>query len=240
MNEPISSLLRRAIALRRDGRTVYACLLTKSRGSTPQSAGALMLVDDAAAIHGTIGGGCVEAEVRRRAHELLVDGASGVMRFTLDHDYGWDDGLICGGTIEVAAAPMPEVELLEQACRAIDAREATSVPIVVDTEDGPARYIVDLPPRERLYIAGVGHIGQALARLALTLEFDVTIFDDRADLLEKYAPAGTADDRRSDCRRVTRRHGRRRDVLRDRHAWPSQTTSRRCTPSSIAARATSA
>ena len=61
-----------------------------------------MLVDDNAATWGTIGGGCVEAEVRRRAFELLGSRGSGVLRFKLDHDYGWDDGLICGGTIELA------------------------------------------------------------------------------------------------------------------------------------------
>ena len=50
------------------------------------------------------------------------------------------------------------------------------------------RYTLEIPPRERLYIAGAGHVGQALARLALGLDFDVTMFDDRADLLERFAP----------------------------------------------------
>ena len=88
------------------------CLVFRARGSTPQSAGALMVVDDAAQTYGTIGGGCVEAEVRRRAFELLGRGESGVMSFKLDHDYGWDDGLICGGTLELAVGPLADTLLV--------------------------------------------------------------------------------------------------------------------------------
>src|SRR5438477_6757230 len=101
MNESIVQLLSRASALQREGRHAIACLLVKARGSTPQSAGALMLVDYAANTFGTIGGGCVEAEIRRRAIELLEKKSSALLRFKLDHDYGCDDGLICGGTIDM-------------------------------------------------------------------------------------------------------------------------------------------
>jgi xanthine dehydrogenase accessory factor len=60
---------------------------------------------------GTLGGGCVEAEVRQRAMRCLAIGAGPeVFSFTLDDDYGWDDGLICGGRMTIAAHPMrPEM-----------------------------------------------------------------------------------------------------------------------------------
>lgn len=189
MIEPIDQLLRRAARLQRDGRRVCACLLVKARGSTPQSAGALMLVDEAAQTYGTIGGGCVEAEVRRRAHMLMSEQKSGVLKFKLDHDFGWDDGLICGGTIHLAVAPPPPPHELESIADAIERRTTTSLDLLVhDEEEGDARYTLDLPPRERLYVAGAGHVGQAVARQALRLEFEVTMFDDRADLLERFAP----------------------------------------------------
>lgn len=192
MNESIVDLLTRAAALQRGGRRLIACLLVKARGSTPQSAGALMLVDDAANTWGTVGGGCVEAEIRRRAMELLEANSSGILRFKLDHDYGWDDGLICGGTIDMAVAPLPSPDVLDRVVEDIRHRRATSIDFDVQTEQGVAKFTLDLPPRERLYIAGAGHVGQALARLALPLEFDVTLFDDRDDLLRRFAPEGCA------------------------------------------------
>ncbi len=190
MNEPLPDLLRRARTLQRAGRQAVACLVINARGSTPQTAGALMLVDDAMGAFGTIGGGCVEAEVRRRAFELLSRRGSAILRFKLDHDYGWDDGLICGGTIELAVAPLPAPEVLDRVIADLDARVPTSLTLRARAESGPAEFTLALPPRERLYIAGAGHVGQALARLALGLDFDVTMFDDRADLLAALAPAG--------------------------------------------------
>jgi xanthine dehydrogenase accessory factor len=202
MNEPVVDLLRRAADLQREGRSAVLCLLVQARGSTPQSAGALMLIDDAANMHGTIGGGCVEAEVRREALRMINESSSGVLRFKLDHDYGWDDGLICGGTIELAVAAPPDIETLDRIVDDLTHRRPTHLDLLVSTDAGDARYRLDLPPRERLYIAGAGHVGQALARQGLLLEFDVTIFDDRADLLARFAPPGVRTDTGSIAERL--------------------------------------
>ena len=192
MNVPVPEILRQAASLQEKQRPVVACLVVGARGSTPQSAGALMIVDDTLATLGTIGGGCVEAEVRRRAHGLLSDGTSGVMQFKLDHDHGWDDGMICGGTLQIAIGPLPDAATLRGIADDIDARRATSLAVTAESDEGPVVYRLQLPPRERLYVAGVGHIGQAAARLAQRLEFEVTIFDDRSELLERYTPEGVA------------------------------------------------
>jgi xanthine dehydrogenase accessory factor len=190
MNEPLPNLLHRVLAIRAAGRSCFACLVVHSRGSTPQTAGALMVVDDALNTFGTIGGGCVEAEVRRRAFELMSRGQTGLLRFKLDHDYGWDDGLICGGTLEIAVAALPADDVLRSVLRRMERRTPTALDFVVDTDHGPAAYTLNIPARERLLIAGAGHVGQALARMALNLEFDVAVYDDRADLMERFVPAG--------------------------------------------------
>lgn len=166
------------------------CLVVNARGSTPQAAGALMLVDDAATAFGTIGGGCVEAEVRRRAFEMASRGSTGVLAFKLDHDYGWDDGLICGGTLSVAVARAPRAERLEAIIAEIDAGRDTSLELDVESEAGPRRFVLNLPARDRLYIAGAGHIGQALARLGMRLDFEVSVFDDRDDMMRTVVPEG--------------------------------------------------
>lgn len=190
MNVPLVQLLRRAKTLQVEKRRAVGCLLAKARGSTPQSAGALMLVDDTANTFGTIGGGCVEAEVRQQAFAMLSRDETGLLRYKLDHDFGWDDGLICGGTIEVAIAPFPDSVQLERVIGEIKARKLTSLQFLIEVEGEPTGYVLNLPPRPRLYIAGAGHVGQALARCILHLEFDVTIFDDRGDLLDRFAPDG--------------------------------------------------
>src|SRR5262245_36784323 len=59
---------------------------------------------------GTLGGGCVEAEVKRRAlHALAAGEGPAVFSFNLDDDYGWDDGLICGGRMTILAHPLSSV-----------------------------------------------------------------------------------------------------------------------------------
>ena len=94
-------------ALARDLPCVY-CVVAATRGSTPQKAGAAMLVYPDGSQSGTLGGGCVEAEVRRRALRALHgDGRPAVLEFSLDDDRGWDDGLICGGRMTVLAHPLP-------------------------------------------------------------------------------------------------------------------------------------
>src|SRR5688500_17683447 len=83
------------------------CAVVETRGSTPQKAGAAMLVYPDGSQAGTLGGGCVEAEVKRRALLGLNDtGRPEVLTFCLDGDYGWDDGLICGGRMTILAQPL--------------------------------------------------------------------------------------------------------------------------------------
>lgn len=82
------------------------CRVVETRGSTPQKAGAAMLVFADGSQAGTLGGGCVEAEVKRRALSVLAGQHGEIQQFVLDHDYGWDDGLICGGRMTASLHPV--------------------------------------------------------------------------------------------------------------------------------------
>src|SRR5882672_8185259 len=92
------------------GRDCVYCSVVETRGSTPQKAGAAMLVFADGSQRGTLGGGCVEAEVKQRAMRVLGDegGQPAVLTFNLDDNYGWDDGLICGGRMTILADPLLE------------------------------------------------------------------------------------------------------------------------------------
>lgn len=190
MSQPIDRLLDYAADRVEAGRDAALCLLVKTRGSTPAQAGALMVVDDQADMCGTIGGGCVEAEVRKRVIAMINEAQTGIMQFQLNHDYGWDDGLLCGGTIDLAIGRASEAGDLRAIAASVRERRATSLPVRVhDAEQNAERlFVLDLPARPRLYIAGAGHIGQALTRYALDLDFEVSVFDDRADLLAHFIP----------------------------------------------------
>ena len=90
------------------GRSLVFCCVVETRGSTPQKAGAAMLVFEDGTQTGTLGGGCVEAEVKRKALLVLNDPAAHpeIASFCLDDDYGWDDGLICGGRMTMLIDPL--------------------------------------------------------------------------------------------------------------------------------------
>ena len=186
----IDQLLDRAADLLDADRKIAICLLVQAQGSTPTPAGTLMLVDDTSATFGTIGGGCVEAELRRRVLPMVTSGQTGLLHFDLDHDYGWDDGMICGGSIDVAVVLPADGRQLRDVADAYRRREPTDLSVIVDPGDRGERqrYVLTLLPRPHLLIAGAGHIGQALCRLALELDFDVTTFDDRADMLDRFIP----------------------------------------------------
>jgi xanthine dehydrogenase accessory factor len=222
------------------GRKCVYCAVVETRGSTPQKAGAAMLVFPDGSQRGTLGGGCVEAEVKQRALRTLGgDGADHphVLTFNLDDNYGWDDGLICGGRMSILADPLsraPGGNHHNQAAayyqrfrRLVDGGQGCTEAVVMTEQPGAAvgnRYLFDahggvvgelasqsvpeavrqhltplakrpgpsvqqgiayLPilPRITLFIVGGGHVGQAVAKLAADVDFDVWVLDDR----ERYA-----------------------------------------------------
>ncbi|HEX3358532.1 MAG TPA: XdhC/CoxI family protein [Tepidisphaeraceae bacterium] len=164
---------------------VVLCTVVGSRGSTPQEKGAKMLVLADGKTIGTLGGGCVEAEVRKQALTLLSADQSRLLEFKLDHDYGWDDGLICGGIMEifVQVIDRPRSEPFEQIRDALQEDRNTQFCINYEMAGAQRRYIEELGPPPSLIIAGAGHVGHALAHLANTLDFRVTIIDDRPDYI---------------------------------------------------------
>ena len=101
-------LLAELTAALEAGRDCVWCSVVETRGSTPQKAGASMLVFADGSQRGTLGGGCVEAEVKQRALGVLATGGGrpDVLTFNLDDNYGWDDGLICGGRMSILAEPL--------------------------------------------------------------------------------------------------------------------------------------
>jgi len=83
------------------GARVVVATVAETRGSTPQRRGAKMLFFEGGETAGTVGGGCVEAEVWAEAREALRSGKSGLHHFTLTADEASEEGMVCGGTMDI-------------------------------------------------------------------------------------------------------------------------------------------
>ncbi len=138
------------------GRDCVYCSVVETRGSTPQKAGAAMLVFADGRQVGTLGGGCVEAEVKRQALKTLAgdgEAKTEVLTFCLDDNYGWDDGLICGGRMSILADPLASRSEHRQRVRAyyehfrniVEAGAGCTEAVAVAAEVAPigCRYLFD-------------------------------------------------------------------------------------------------
>jgi xanthine dehydrogenase accessory factor len=95
-----------ALNAARSGGGAALATVISTTGSTPQKAGAKMLVYPDGRIVGTIGGGCVEAEMTRRARQVIESRRPEVASYDLTLDQAGEDGLICGGRMEVFIEPV--------------------------------------------------------------------------------------------------------------------------------------
>jgi xanthine dehydrogenase accessory factor len=100
------------VKLQREGRRGAVATIVNSRGSIPSFQSAKMLVRDDGSIAGTIGGGCVEAEVWQAAREVISQEKPRTLSFDLNQDPKYDTGLVCGGTLEIFIEPVLPVPLL--------------------------------------------------------------------------------------------------------------------------------
>jgi xanthine dehydrogenase accessory factor len=182
------------------GDPVSLGLLVEVSGSSPQKAGAKALFYADSRVKGTLGGGCLEAEIQRRAIQALRNRQASTFELVLDQDFGWDDGLLCGG--KVAGVIIPHAQELGADFWTELAERKSALRWGVDPQFRIQRlgtradaagwfYQETVAPRCALWIAGAGHIAQAVAPLALELDFDVTVFDDRPVLANpQFFPPG--------------------------------------------------
>ncbi len=99
-------LFEEIVRLRREGRRGALATIVHTNGSIPSYESSRMLVREDGSIAGTIGGGCVEAEVWAAAKEVMQKEAPRKMVFNLNNEASYDNGLICGGTLEIFVEPI--------------------------------------------------------------------------------------------------------------------------------------
>ena len=94
------------VRLRRLGQKCALCTIVQVNGSIPSYESAKLLVREDGSMVGTIGGGCVEAEVWNAAREVMQAERPRHMNFSLGQDAAYDNGLICGGQLSVFVEPV--------------------------------------------------------------------------------------------------------------------------------------
>lgn len=99
-------LFEEIVKLRRAGQRAALATIVHTNGSIPSYESSRMLVREDGSIAGTIGGGCVEAEVWAAAKEVMQSEAPRKMVFNLNNEAKYDNGLICGGTLEIFVEPI--------------------------------------------------------------------------------------------------------------------------------------
>src|SRR5947207_2410230 len=173
-----------------EGQRCAVGIISGIKGSSPQKKGGKALFFADGRIKGTLGGGCLEAEVQDRARRALLTQAPATFDLVLDHDFGWDDGLICGGKVSGLILPQAAqaAELWRQLARCDEPmtwgvkRDFSIARANGNATDGDWLYQETVSPPCALWIAGSGHVAQAVAPLAFPLDFHVTVFDDRPTL----------------------------------------------------------
>ena len=99
-------LFEEIVKMRRGGQRGALATIVHTNGSIPSYESSRMLVREDGSMAGTIGGGCVEAEVWAAAKEVMQKEAPRKMVFHLNNEASYDNGLICGGTLEVFVEPI--------------------------------------------------------------------------------------------------------------------------------------
>ncbi|HET6371982.1 MAG TPA: XdhC family protein, partial [Candidatus Polarisedimenticolia bacterium] len=99
-------LLEEIVSLHTRGETAALASVVSSKGSLPMSRRSKMLLMPDGTQRGTVGGGCLEAEVHAMGQSVIRSRTAVVTRFTLTEEHAGAEGLNCGGTVEILIEPL--------------------------------------------------------------------------------------------------------------------------------------
>lgn len=197
------SVWRAAAELARAGAGGALATVARTTGSTPVPVGTKMVIGPAGRLEGTVGGGCVEADVIAAAIDAP---APRILTHHLNADVAGDLGLSCGGTVDIVVEPLVAVPDYIRALEQVASASAGIVTTGLDWSAGPdkqfdpravdpgapaaslsedRRTMVErLALAPRIIVFGAGHVGTAIAMAAATAGFRVVVVDDRPEFAD--------------------------------------------------------
>lgn len=102
----MSDVFNEIIRLKQQGHRAALCTVISSKGSLPMSGKAKMLVGEDGTMAGTVGGGCLEADVWAEAQRVLKKDIAKIASFILTEQHAGESGLNCGGKVEIFIEPV--------------------------------------------------------------------------------------------------------------------------------------
>ena len=103
---PQPDIFEEIVRLRAEGIPAALATIVGTRGSTPGRATMRLLVLADGTFLGTVGGGCLEAEVYDAALQVLADEKPQSLQFRLTEKDSPDSGLMCGGEVTIFVEPI--------------------------------------------------------------------------------------------------------------------------------------
>ena len=139
----MKEVIREAVKLLEDGQPCVLATVVRTKGSTPQKSGAMLLVREDGSGLGTLGGGCVEGDIWFAAQEILRNhGGPEFKDYFLNEDIAARDGLVCGGTMYFYLEPFWDADdftgVGQQLLDAYDGGEPVALATVVNVPQGAA------------------------------------------------------------------------------------------------------
>jgi xanthine dehydrogenase accessory factor len=195
------TIWRAAAQLARAGSGGALATVARTTGSTPVPVGTKMLVGPAGRLEGSVGGGCVEADVLEAAQAAAGHGPV-IRTHHLNADIAGDLGLSCGGTVEIVVEPLVQQPDYVAALEAAAAAEQGTLTTALDWSRGPSKrfsvatdlagpaaalsedrhtMVEHLLLAPRVVVFGAGHVGSAIANAAAVAGFRVVVVDDRPE-----------------------------------------------------------
>ncbi|MGB4361056.1 MAG: XdhC family protein [Rhodoferax sp.] len=194
-----------ALAWRRAGHAVTLVTVVQTWGSAPRPPGSLLAVRDDGVVSGSVSGGCVEDDLiaRTKARIRQADGVAlalekpAMMAYGVSQEEAARFGLPCGGSLRLVQEPLLDTSWVEQLLARTAAHELVARTLTLATGavqltpavrghamqfDGSTLTTV-FGPKWRLLLIGAGQLSQAVAQIAVMLDFDVLVCDPR----EEYA-----------------------------------------------------
>ena len=198
-------VLKNSVKWLESGHKVTLVTVTKTWGSSPRPAGAMLALRDDGLVSGSVSGGCIEDDLIYRArHHTLTGTKPEVVTYGVSAEEARRFGLPCGGTIQVVLEPLAQSEGMQALLEKVEKRELIAREL--DMESGASRLrpadasealqfdgkrlVTIHGPRYRLLIIGAGQLSKFLAQIALGLDYQVTVCDPREEYMDIWDVPG--------------------------------------------------
>lgn len=117
--------------------------IVKKLGAAPREEGAKMFVGSDGKFYGTVGGGCIEAEIWQEARKVIKTGMAKLLHYTMDGRQLEDEGMICGGNVDIFVEPVAEkYKALYKAIPDLERHDAGGLLITRFSEEGFSKSLI--------------------------------------------------------------------------------------------------